>query len=180
MFVVAIVSSFYDDDAGKHRDVIGDHLFETTAAAKAYIAQMIFEDKKERFLNRRRYEIHDSYNRQFRSLNEEPPLHETQQSKPVFVHERAIGPTGKEYQKAHAALVEEWKRDVLLPVQDRWNVWNSEKIAFSDSHTEADMNDIRRFADTSLRIEIEAMDSYFGSPNFSDVKFSTKVLEVFK
>jgi hypothetical protein len=173
MFVVAIVSEFYDDDAGRDRKVIGDHLFETTAGAEAYIASITFEAKKKVYLEQREDAIRASYGKIFTECHPEPPYSTVFVTKPKFDHDRA---NDKAYQADHAARVAAWRKEVMNPVEEVYHDWVAQKREYVAVNAQPDIDDLHRFAKTSLKSEIDQV----VLRSYEEITYSTKVLEVFK
>jgi len=176
MFVVAIISSFYDDDAGRDRNVIGDHLFETTAGAEAYIASMIFEAKKEVYLQQREDAIRESYQKIFDERHPQPPYSTVQETKPKFDHDASKGPNGKAYQADHTARVATWRKEVMNPAEEVYREWAAVRRDYIEANAQPDIADLHRFAHTSLKMEIDQV----VLKSYDEISYSTKILEVFK
>lgn len=170
MFVVAIICSCYDGDVGRDESYTLDRLYETTEGAKAEIARIIYEEKKKVWLREKEQQFYNKYEKDFEEANPEPPNPRDHEGKPVYQ-----AGLGKDYQRTHEARVHEWHDEVQQPRRARWQSWVDCKRNYINENVEPIMADIHRFIDIE-KISIDAV----VLKNYSEVEYSTKVLEVFK
>lgn len=174
MFVVAIIGSYYNSDDGHDDQYTLDPLFETTEGAEKHIKKMAFDKKKAQFVAAREHAIRDQHHQLFCDDNGPQPSHPNYNEKPPFNHSRAHE---KGYQKFHEEEINHWRANIYRPQQALYNEWEQRCTAYINANSPRDIEDFHRFLNAGAldhMIELVTVDEY------NEVKYTTKIMEVFK
>src|ERR1700744_757998 len=117
MFVVGILRHYLNDSGYKRCDLMSDRLYESTAAAEAEIARILYEKRKEKYIEDCQNAFDGKHSEYFEQKSP-PPLNPARDlPKPAYDHNRD---SDKDYQREHAARIQRWREEEFYPAQCVW------------------------------------------------------------